>query len=92
MIALAMIMSAAAGLRIWGLNQAGYNTDEAVYSGQAAAIAGDPSLKEIFPIFRAHPLLFQFVLALVFHFGVSDFGGRLAPSRSAWLLFISFTV
>jgi len=77
MIALAMIMSAAVGLRIWGLNQVGYNTDEAVYAGQAAAIARDPALKEIFPIFRAHPLLFQFTLALAFHFGVSDLVGRL---------------
>lgn len=74
---LTAIMSAALGLRVWGLNRVGYNTDEAVYSGQAAAIVGDPSLREIFPIFRAHPLLFQFLLALVFHFGVSDLGGRL---------------
>jgi 4-amino-4-deoxy-L-arabinose transferase-like glycosyltransferase len=59
------------------LNQVGYNTDEAVYAGQAAAIAQDPALKDLFPIFRAHPLLFQFLLALLFHFGVSDLGGRL---------------
>jgi 4-amino-4-deoxy-L-arabinose transferase-like glycosyltransferase len=65
------------GLRTWGLNRVGYNTDEAVYAGQAAAMAQDPTLKEIFPIFRAHPLLFQFVLALLFHFGISDAGGRL---------------
>src|SRR5215212_2176812 len=77
MIALALIMSAAVGLRVWGLNRVGYNTDEAVYAGQAAAMAQDPALKEIFPIFRAHPLLFQFVLALLFHFGISDVGGRL---------------
>ena len=77
MIALAIILSAAVGLRTWGLNQVGYNTDEAVYAGQAAAIAQDPALKELFPVFRAHPLLFQFVLALLFHFGISDLGGRL---------------
>ena len=77
MITLVIIMSAAVGLRVWGLNRVGFNTDEAVYSGQAAAIAQDPALKEIFPIFRAHPLLFQFTLALVFHFGVSDLMGRL---------------
>jgi len=70
-------MSAALGLRVWGLSRVGYNTDEAVYAGQAAAIASDPTLKEIFPVFRAHPLLFQFMLALVFHFGVSDLAGRL---------------
>lgn len=41
-IALAIILSAAVGLRTWGLNRVGYNTDEAVYAGQAAAIAQDP--------------------------------------------------
>jgi len=76
-VATVLVIVAAIGLRVWGLNQIGYNTDEAVYAGQAAAIARDPILKEIFPIFRAHPLLFQFVLALVFHFGVSDLNGRL---------------
>src|SRR5215211_4040937 len=71
------VMVLAAGIRLWGLNQIGFNTDEAVYSGQAAAIAQAPVLKDIFPIFRAHPLLFQFVLALLFNFGVSDLAARL---------------
>ena len=73
----AFVMILAAGIRLWGLNQIGFNTDEAVYSGQAAAIAQVPVLKEIFPVFRAHPLLFQFVLALLFNFGVSDLAARL---------------
>ncbi|MDR3575840.1 MAG: glycosyltransferase family 39 protein [Anaerolineaceae bacterium] len=64
-------------LRIWQLNAIGYNTDEAVYTGQAAAIAGVPDLKNLFPIFRAHPLLFQFTLSLLFHFGFQDLWGRL---------------
>jgi len=64
-------------LRVWQINNLGYNTDEAVYSGQAAAIAADPALKDLFPIFRAHPLLFQFILALGFNFGVNDLTGRL---------------
>jgi Dolichyl-phosphate-mannose-protein mannosyltransferase len=64
-------------LRLWQLNAIGYNTDEAVYSGQAAAIAQDPALSAIFPVFRAHPLLFQFVLAVVYNAGVSDLAGRL---------------
>ncbi len=76
-ISIIIVVTVAVGLRVWGLNQLGYNTDEAVYAGQAAAIAKDPTLKEIFPIFRAHPLLFQFLLALVFNFGVSDIAGRL---------------
>jgi len=62
---------------MWGLNQIGFNTDEAVYSGQAAAIAQVPVLRDIFPVFRAHPLLFQFLLALLFNFGVSDLAARL---------------
>jgi hypothetical protein len=73
----AFVMVLAAGIRLWGINQIGFNTDEAVYSGQAAAIAQAPVLKDIFPIFRAHPLLFQFVLALLFDFGVSDLAARL---------------
>jgi hypothetical protein len=75
--AIIVVTVLAVGLRVWGINQLGYNTDEAVYAGQAAAIAKAPVLKDIFPIFRAHPLLFQFVLALVFAFGVSDLAGRL---------------
>jgi len=71
------VLGMAAFLRLWQINSVGYNTDEAVYSGQAAAIAQDPALKEIFPIFRAHPLLFQFILALVFQLGVNDLRARL---------------
>ena len=76
-IGIIIVATVAVGLRVWGINQLGYNTDEAVYAGQAAAIAKAPILKDIFPIFRAHPLLFQFLLALVFSFGVSDLAGRL---------------
>ena len=63
-------------LRTWQLNAMGYNTDEAVYAGQAAAIAGVPVLKDIFPVFRAHPLLFQFLLSVVYKFHFSDILGR----------------
>lgn len=76
-ISVTLVMCLAAGIRVWGLNQIGFNTDEAVYSGQAAAIAQVPVLREIFPVFRAHPLLFQFLLALLFNFGVSDLAARL---------------
>jgi len=65
-------------LRLWQINTLGYNSDEAVYAGQGAAIAALPILKDIFPIFRAHPLLFQFILAIGFSFfGPSDLLGRL---------------
>jgi hypothetical protein len=67
----------AAFLRLWQLNVLGFNSDEAVYAGQAAAIAGDPALKEIFPVFRAHPLLYQFVTAVLFRGGSRDLVARL---------------
>jgi 4-amino-4-deoxy-L-arabinose transferase-like glycosyltransferase len=53
-------------LRLWNLNTRGFNSDEAVYVGQAAAIAGDETLSQFFPMFRAHPLLYQFLLALLY--------------------------
>ncbi len=65
-------------LRLWQISALGYNTDEAVYSGQAAAIAGVPGLKDVFPIFRAHPLLFQFMLSLIYkYYRFDDLVGRL---------------
>jgi hypothetical protein len=64
-------------LRIWEINVMGYNTDEAVYAGQAAAIAGVPYLKDIFPVFRAHPLLFQILLSVIYKYQFSDLAGRL---------------
>jgi hypothetical protein len=64
-------------LRIWQINAMGFNTDEAVYAGQAAAIAHIAGLKDIFPIFRAHPLLFQSILSIVYRIEFSDLLGRL---------------
>ncbi len=71
------ILSVAAVLRLTELNAIGYNSDEAVYAGQGAAIAQVPVLKDIFPVFRAHPLLIQFILALVFRFDFQDESGRM---------------
>lgn len=64
-------------LRLVNINTLGYNTDEAVYAGQAAGIVGDPTLSQFFPIIRAHPMLFQFIVSLGFLFGVNDLTGRL---------------
>lgn len=61
---LAVILALATVLRVWQLNAVGFNSDEAVYSGQGAAIAEDSELGDLFPVFRAHPLLFQSVLSL----------------------------
>lgn len=74
---LVLAISVGAFLRIWQIDAMGYNTDEAVYAGQAAAIAGVPVLKDIFPVFRAHPLLFQFLLSIVYKIQFSDLYGRL---------------
>jgi asparagine N-glycosylation enzyme membrane subunit Stt3 len=75
-----MLLAALVGggfLRIWDINAMGYNTDEAVYAGQAAAIAGVPYLKDMFPVFRAHPLLFQFLLSILYRYQFSDLSGRM---------------
>ncbi len=66
---LAVALGGGAFLRVWQINAVGVNSDEAVYAGQAAAISGQPVLSQFFPIFRAHPMLFQFVLALILPFG-----------------------
>ena len=72
-----LAVAAGAFLRLWQINAIGFNTDEAVYAGQAAAISGVPILKNIFPIFRAHPLLIQFLLSLIYKVQFSDLAGRL---------------
>ena len=64
-------------LRLWNLNTVGFNSDEAVYAGQAASIAGDPQLNGLFPVFRAHPLLFQMAVSLIYRIRVSDLAPRL---------------
>lgn len=66
---LTAILALAALLRLWRLNAVGANSDEAVYAGQGASIAGDPDLEPLFPIFRAHPLLFQTLVSLGYHAG-----------------------
>src|SRR6185437_5572715 len=62
--ALILIAGTAAYVRFAGLSQVGFNSDEAVYSGQAAAIAGFQPYGQLFGVFRAHPLLVQFIVAL----------------------------
>jgi dolichyl-phosphate-mannose-protein mannosyltransferase len=61
---LVLIAGTAAYVRFAGLSQIGFNSDEAVYSGQAAAIAGFQPYGQLFGVFRAHPLLVQFIAAL----------------------------
>src|SRR4029077_17478297 len=63
-------------VRLVSVGSIGFNSDEAVYAGQAASLSGDPLYTPYFAIFRAHPLLVQFILSVVFKFGVSDVAAR----------------
>ena len=63
--------------RFWHLNDVGYNSDEAVYAGQAKALAHNPEALPFFPVFRAHPLLFQTILSFGYQVGTGDLFGRL---------------
>jgi hypothetical protein len=78
-LAIAVVVAAPAlTLRLWALDSLGLNSDEAVYAGQGASLAGDPALLPFFPVFRAHPLVFQTLLSLEYRVvGVSPLGGRL---------------
>ncbi len=77
-LALAGVLAVAALVRGWQLDAVGFNSDEAVYAGQAASIAGDPATLPFFPVFRAHPLLFHTTVSLVFEVvGVTDIAARL---------------
>jgi hypothetical protein len=72
------ILVAAAVVRLWAITSVGLNNDEAVYAGQGAALAGDPVDSTLFAIFRAHPLLVQFLFSLPYRiFGVNDVTPRL---------------
>jgi 4-amino-4-deoxy-L-arabinose transferase-like glycosyltransferase len=93
-LAVASIVSLAAVMRVWDLGAVGFNTDEAVYAGQAASIAGDATLSPFFPIFRAHPLLFQTIVSLVYLVGgTDDTSGRLVSAAvgvvTVWLAYLT---
>jgi 4-amino-4-deoxy-L-arabinose transferase-like glycosyltransferase len=69
--------AAAAATRYPGLFRDGFNSDEAVYSGQAAAIAGFAPYPQLFGVFRAHPLLVHFLIAIGYQLtGVNDWVPR----------------
>jgi 4-amino-4-deoxy-L-arabinose transferase-like glycosyltransferase len=76
-VTLAVALVGGAVLRLWRINSAGFNSDEAVYAGQAAALAGDPELSRFFPIFRAHPMLFQFLLSIMYRIHFGDMAARI---------------
>ncbi len=73
-----VVVGVALAVRLWNLDSVGFNSDEAVYAGQAASISGDPAALAYFPVFRAHPLLVHATISLVFELvGVSDLAARL---------------
>jgi hypothetical protein len=75
---LVAIVAAGAVVRLLNFNAVGYNSDEAVYAGQGASIAHDATLAQFFPVFRAHPLLFQSVVSIGYQMGWGNWWGRFA--------------
>ena len=75
--ALLTLIASAAALRLWNLGVLGFNSDEAVYAGQAASLADNPVYRDDFPVFRAHPMLVQsLLLSPFFRSGEHDVVGR----------------
>lgn len=66
----------AAAVRVWRIDALGFNSDEAVYAGQAASLAGNAHYTAFFPVFRAHPMVVQIVLSPFFRHGEADVVGR----------------
>ncbi len=58
------------------LGEVGLNSDEAVYAGQAASLAGNPHFTELFPVVRAHPLMFQVLISAFYRTGIPELPGR----------------
>ena len=72
-----VILIAGLVLRELNLNQYGLNSDEAVYAGQAAGLAGFSKYSHLFGLFRAHPLFIQLLVAVVYRVtGVSGVAAR----------------
>lgn len=73
---LALAVVVGTGLRVVDLGAVGLNSDEAVYAGQSASLAGNPNFVDTFPVVRAHPLLFQMLVSPFYRSGVPDVPGR----------------
>jgi Dolichyl-phosphate-mannose-protein mannosyltransferase len=76
-VAVTLVLLVGAIVRLLDVNQHGFNADEAVYAGQTAALAGHQDFADLFGVFRAHPLLVQFVTSVLFRLtGVNDVAPR----------------
>src|SRR5258705_2864936 len=84
------ILALATFFRFAELGRHGFNSDEAVYAGTAASIAGDTSLSGMFPVFGAHRILFQAMVSLVYRAGVSDWSAR-AVAAAIGVLTVAMT-
>lgn len=90
LLALAVIVGGL--LRFINLGAIGLNSDEAVYAGQAASLAGNSHFTGLFPVVRAHPLLFQMLISPFYRSGVPDVPGRYVSAvigmGTVWLVFM----
>ena len=78
---LLVIILGASFVRLWDLGANGFNNDEAIYGGQAASLAGYEEFEKHFSIYRAHPLLLQYMVSIIFgSFGVLDNVARVVPA------------
>ncbi|MGW2720754.1 ArnT family glycosyltransferase [Streptomyces sp. NPDC001492] len=75
-VPLTAVLALAGLMRFWALGARGFNSDEAVYTGTAASLAGDPTLQQFFPVFRAHPLLLATVMSSLLGRGIDDYSAR----------------
>jgi hypothetical protein len=75
-IVLAIALIGGSILRLIDLSRVGLNSDEAVYAGQAASLAGNPHFTGLFPVIRAHPLVFQVLISPFYANGTPDVPGR----------------
>ena len=76
-VAATVVLVVGAIVRLVDVNHHGFNADEAVYAGQTAALAGRQDFAALFGVFRAHPLLVQFVTSVLFRLtGVNDVAPR----------------
>lgn len=81
-------------IRSYQLGDLGFNNDEAIYAGQAASLANYSEYQNQFSIFRAHPLLLQFMVSISFYiFGISEFTARIIPViLSCGIIVISYFI
>ncbi|MBC3840378.1 glycosyltransferase family 39 protein [Streptacidiphilus sp. 4-A2] len=70
------VLALAAWLRFRQLTAVGFNSDEAVYTGSAQALSGHTGLESMFPVFRAHPILVQLIIAQALRISDSDWSAR----------------